>query len=85
MECLRCLEDEPDDFVSPGATEVGLWELPEVSELLFSPCFLLPTAHNLSNILLDLEGSNCTPLLLFLLPLLLSFPFLRNSSSLIFI
>lgn len=84
MECLLCLDDEPEDLVSPGAIEVGLWELPDDSELLLSPC-PLPTTHSLSNILRDRDGSNWMPLLPFLLFFLANFPFFRNSSSFILI
>jgi len=82
MECLLCLEAEAEDLVSPGTNEVGLWELPDVSELRLSPC-PLPTAHSLSNIRLDRDGSNCMPLRLFLLFFLANF--FRNSSPFILI
>ncbi|KAJ6957016.1 hypothetical protein NC653_039057 [Populus alba x Populus x berolinensis] len=54
--------------------KLGSCELPEVSELLFSTC-PLPTTHNLSKILLDRDGSSCTPLLVLLLFFFSSFPF----------
>lgn len=83
MECLRCLEDEPDDLLSTGIIEVGLWELADVSELLFSPELPFLWTHSLLNILLDRDGSNWAPLLLFLLPLLMLFclPFFTSSPS----
>lgn len=84
MECLLRRDDEPDDLVSPGTIEVGLRELPDVSELLLSP-FPLPMPHNRSNILRDREGRSCKPLLLFLLFFFANFPVLQISSSLIFI
>lgn len=84
IECRLFLEEEPDDLFSPLIIEVGLCELAEVSELLFSPC-PFPTTHNLSNILLDREGNNCTALPLLLLPFLINFTFFKWSSSLIFI
>lgn len=81
MECLLSLVK---DVVSPWIIEVGLWELQDVSELLFSPTPCpLPTTHNLSKILRDRDGSNCIALL-FLLPFLSNLPFFRKFLSFIF-
>ena len=56
-----CLAYEVD-LVSGGFTEMGLTELPEVSELLFIECYLFD--HNLLKIFFDLDGNKNIPLAL---------------------
>lgn len=85
MECLLCLDEEPDDFASPGFTVVGgLWELPDVSELRLISEWPLLDAHSLSKILLDREGNKSPPLLFLVFFAFFFFSSLaRHSSSIL--
>ncbi|GER30621.1 plant invertase/pectin methylesterase inhibitor [Striga asiatica] len=88
IECLLCLEHDPEDFTCPCWTiDAGLCELAKVSELLFSPFPKpFPTIHSFSNILLERDGSSWGSDPLLFPPLFACFPFSTNcSSSFIFI